>query len=157
MFHQVTNGTLDSSSQWFTWYGDQIRNINLVSICLVLRVRHLHCSIIFTYDGINDKTLAEEWILYHVYNCVRFHYFIYLLKFLWSLVLFSILTPLNCRIKVFPGLFVYNHTNNTLGYPSDYYRIPTIGFISPDRLYLLTYHIICNFYFYPVFVYLIIW
>ena len=40
MVHQVTTGTLSySSSKGFTWYGHQIQGINLVVICLLLRVR----------------------------------------------------------------------------------------------------------------------
>ena len=37
--YQVTHGTLDTISQGFTWYLHQSRGINIVSVCLILRVR----------------------------------------------------------------------------------------------------------------------
>ena len=38
MVHQITSGTLDSISQWFTGYGHQSQGINLVALCYSERV-----------------------------------------------------------------------------------------------------------------------
>ena len=50
--HWITGGTLDASSRGFAWYGHQIWGINLLALCLLIRVWHRNMDIFWEINAI---------------------------------------------------------------------------------------------------------
>ena len=78
----------------------------------------LCCAVIITYNNINDKTSVTELIFYQPQNFICLHTFITPLEVLWDLIFLYLLYPIIHSIILLAGIFIYNHTNNILGYPA---------------------------------------
>ena len=116
-----------------------------------------YCVVIVTYDEINSKTAAVEWIFYHIQMCSRFHTFRSPLKFIWALVFFWPPFPLINSITLFAGIWIEEHNDNKLGDSSNDEGMPSRGVIYTTIWYLLSHYIICNGKFHLVFIYLLAW
>ena len=103
------------SSPGFTLYCPQSRGINLLMLCMLLRVRHQnlvsgtylwmldkssHCAVIVAYKEINYRTSIMELIFYHLQNCSSLHTFRYHLKVILALAFLCFLSPLISSITL---------------------------------------------------------
>ena len=95
MVHQVTTGTLDASSQGFSWYRHQSWSIKLVSLWLLIRVQHTIYIIdwlikrLIVISTIHSYLLKKYLLQYPIqWTChIRMQYLYRQLKTIWELIL----------------------------------------------------------------------
>ena len=116
-----------------------------------------HYSVILTYNEINYKTAVTEYIFYHIQNCIRINDFRDTLKLTWEIMFLCLFSHLIFSITILEDLWIEDHNNNPFGYAENDEGMSDRWVIYNTRQYILPPNIICNDYFYLVFIYLIFW
>ena len=95
-----------------------------------------HCAVIVAYKEINYRTSIMELIFYHLQNCSSLHTFRYHLKVILALAFLCFLSPLISSITLLSVLWIEDHTNNELGYPTNIKScLIEESYILPDDLF----------------------
>ena len=121
--------------------------------CWLMLEKSSHCDVIITYDYINYKAAVVECIFFHLQNYISLYTFRSPLRFFFALVLLCLFSSIICSITLLVCLWIDKHTYNTLVDTENYVVITNRGFISTDRISLLSPHIICSDEFYLVYVF----